>query len=103
LDLIIDINKFLSICKLKNIRKAILFGSRANGKAHSKSDYDLIIIYETDKSFFQRYDDFEELYPIFENYLDLLPYTPKEWEKIKHRKFISRIIAEGKILYEKKS
>jgi len=60
-----------------------------------------MIIMDTDKRFFDRYDDFLELYQIVgRRGLDLLIYTPEELEPISHRRFIQAILREGKTLYE---
>jgi hypothetical protein len=31
--------------------------------------------------------------------LDLLVYTPKEWEEMRHRSFVRRALAEGRVLH----
>jgi len=85
-------------CKVK---KAFLFGSYAIGKETRKSDLDLMIIMDTNKRFFERYDQFDEIYSTFKGYaVDILIYTPEELEKISHRHFIKDILYKGKIIYE---
>ena len=85
----------------KKVKKAILFGSMARGTESKRSDLDLLIIVDTDKRFFDRYDDFIDIYDKLPGWLvDLLIYTPKEFEAISHRKFIQTIIKEGKTIYE---
>ncbi|MCB1189620.1 MAG: nucleotidyltransferase domain-containing protein [Leptospiraceae bacterium] len=91
--------KLEEYCKTHNVIRAILFGSQARGTANKKSDFDIIIIYNTEKGFFERYNDFKEVYPFFDNNLDLLLYTPTEWEVVKNRKFFIRAIKEGNIVY----
>lgn len=83
----------------KNVERVILFGSFARGTATKKSDIDLIIIMDTPKKFFNRYDDFDELYNIAGNSLDMLIYTAAEWERIKDRHFFKKILTEGKTIY----
>ena len=85
-------------CKVK---KAFLFGSYSTGKETRKSDLDLMIIMDTNKRFFERYDQFDEIYSTFKGYaVDMLIYTPEELEKISHRHFIRDILCKGKIIYE---
>lgn len=97
-----EIKKRLSGVFRKNrVKKVILFGSSARGTESGKSDLDMMIVLDTDKRFFDRYDDFLELYRLVGDIgLDLLIYTPQELEAISHRKFIQAILKEGKTLYE---
>ena len=82
-------------------KKAYLFGSFSKGTQTRKSDVDLMIITETDKRFFNRYDDYEKIQQILaDQSVDMLIYTPDEISKISHRVFIKRILEEGVILYE---
>jgi uncharacterized protein len=85
----------------KKAIKAVLFGSLADGKDSRRSDVDLMIVKETDKRFFDRFDEFSEINDLLRNRaVDLLIYTPQELESISHRPFIKKILNEGKILYE---
>jgi len=87
--------------KKNNVEKAIVFGSGARGTQTRKSDLDLLIVLATDKRFFDRYGDFEEIPNLIKGRsVDMLIYSPEELETISHRKFIKTILAEGKIIYE---
>jgi len=87
--------------KKNNVEKAIVFGSGARGTRTRKSDLDLLIVLRTDKRFFDRYGDFEEIPNLIKgSSVDMLIYSPEELENISHRKFIKTILAEGKIIYE---
>lgn len=91
----------LPIFQKSKVKKAFLFGSYATGKETKRSDLDLMIIMNTSKRFFERYDQFNEIHNTFKGYaIDLLIYTPEELEKISHRKFIKDILYKGKIIYE---
>ncbi len=83
--------------KDESIRLILLFGSMARGDIGSESDIDLIIVKETDKKFLDRLDEFYEDADIA---MDLLVYTPDEFERMKKRSFIKRASEEGVILYE---
>ncbi len=89
------------IFQQNNVIKAVLFGSTSRGSSTRKSDLDIMIIKETGKRFFDRYDEFDEIYQIIKNRaIDILIYTPEELENISHRPFIKKILKEGKPLYE---
>ena len=92
--------KLKALKENKAIRKVILFGSHARGDVSRKSDMDLVVIMDTDKRFFDRYDLCDELYDIFDTGLDILPYTEEELSRISHRPFIKTIINEGIVVYE---
>lgn len=84
-----------------NVEKAILFGSSARGTQTRKSDLDLVIVLKTDKRFFDRYDDFEEIHNVVKGFsVDMLIYSPEELMRISHRKFIKTILSKGKVIYE---
>ena len=89
--------------KRHNIQKAILFGSMARGEESRRSDVDLILLQETNKRFWDRYDglllDFGNA--IAHRAVDILIYTPKELEQISHRAFIQQALQEGIVLYER--
>ena len=83
--------------KKMSIKKVILFGSRAKGKTHEWSDFDLIIVsdkFKKKKSFKRAailYDYWNEDYPV-----DFLCYTSEEFNKLKKMVSIVRnAIKEG--------
>jgi len=86
----------------KGVTKAVLFGSLGRDSETRKSDLDLMILTETEKRFFDRYEDFEEIFDtVKDRTVDLLIYTPDELEAIRHRAFIKRILDEGQTIYER--
>ena len=79
------------------IEKMILFGSRAYGKPHRWSDFDLIIVskkfrnLDTLKRSLGFYDYWKLNYPV-----DFLCYTPEEFNKLKKQVTIVReAVKEG--------
>jgi len=61
-----------------------------------------MVIDQTDKAFFRRFEEFSALYDAFENeVIDLLIYTPKEIEEMSHRRFIRTILSDGVVVYER--
>lgn len=82
--------------------KALLFGSMARGSGSRRSDIDLLIVKETDQRFFARFDEYSEILDrVGDRGVDMLIYTPEEFRRISHRPFFKRILAEGKVLYER--
>lgn len=91
----------LPVFKKNKTKKAYLFGSYSKGTQTRKSDVDLMIVTETDKRFFDRHGDYEEIQRLLaDRAVDMLIYTPDELEKISHRHFIKRILEKGTIIYE---
>ena len=83
------------------VKRALLFGSSARGTRSRKSDLDILIIMDSEKRFFHRFDPFNEIYDRLPGWaIDLLIYTPEELEQISHRPFIQRLLREGKTIYE---
>ncbi len=64
-----------------DVQKLILFGSRATGSAHPDSDYDVLVITESDMPFIRRQG--EALLDLRgrDFSVDLLVYTPAEAEE----------------------
>ena len=89
------------IFKKTHVKKAILFGSTSRDSETRNSDLDLMIIMDTNKRFFKRYDEFEGIYDIIPGRaVDLFIYTPDELLRIEHRHFIKNILEKGYMLYE---
>ncbi|MDP3184686.1 MAG: nucleotidyltransferase domain-containing protein [Anaerolineales bacterium] len=96
-------NRLVPVLKRYNIQKAILFGSLARGEATRRSDVDLILIQETKKRFWDRYDGLLLALgqAVEHRAIDVLIYTPQELEQIKERTFIRQALNEGITLYER--
>ena len=93
------------LARAANAEQVILFGSYARGDAREGSDVDLMIIAESDLPRFKRS---RELYSLFRPYpfaMDLLVCTPEEIERGKQSlvSFVSTVLQEGKVLYERQS
>ena len=92
----------LPVFKANKTKRVYLFGSFSRGAQTRKSDLDLMIITDSEKRFFHRYDDYERIQQLItDQSVDMLIYTPDEISKISHRVFIKRILEEGIILYER--
>lgn len=83
--------------------KIILFGSAARGDVDEHSDIDIVVVKETDKSFVKRLRDVALLCRLDEP-IDILVYTPAEIEKMNNSSFfIKNILADGKVIYERRN
>ena len=73
-----------------------MFGSVARGEADEWSDLDLVVIADTDRTFFERFRDFDGLYEVWPR-LDLLVYTSAEFERMvdEENPFLLRVLEEG--------
>ncbi|MGI8856378.1 MAG: nucleotidyltransferase domain-containing protein [Thermomicrobiales bacterium] len=83
--------------------RVILFGSRARGEARTNSDYDLLVIAESDEP---RYRRAAPLYAALADVpveADVLVYTPAEvaeWSAVPQA-FVTTAIREGQVVYER--
>jgi len=94
-------NILLPLFEEKGVIKAVVFGSFARKTESRKSDLDLMIIVETNRRFFERYESFNEIFRLIRGpAIDMLIYTPDEFANISHRSFIQRILKEGSTIYE---
>ncbi len=83
----------------KGVERVILFGSFARNTQTRKSDVDLIVIKQTDKRFFDRYDDFNDIESYVCMPVDCLIYTPAEWEIISNRIFFKNVLKDATEIY----
>ena len=86
-----------------NAGTPILFGSIARGEETRRSDVDLILIQETQKRFWDRYDDLLLALgqAAGQRAVEALIYTSQEFESMQDRAFIRRAIREGVVLFER--
>jgi len=86
---------------MQEVEKVVLFGSYASGRSDLFTDLDLLVVMRSSKDFVTRT---AELYQTLDARvdLDLLVYTPEEFEKCKDRGFLKHTLSAGKVLYEKR-
>ena len=83
-------------------KQIILFGSRARGDARPDSDYDLLVIQESDQPRYQRAVPLYSALADLPAEVEVLVYTPhevREWSAVPQA-FVTTAIREGKLLYE---
>ena len=97
--------EFLKVVDAKiGVEKVLLFGSTAKHKRKNESDIDLIVVSKSFKglSSLERGNILLEDWPFVEE-LDLLMYTPEEFEKVSKRPLVKEMIAEALNLKLKKT
>jgi predicted nucleotidyltransferase len=84
--------------------KIILFGSRARGDARPDSDFDVLVIKDSDEPGYRRDASLYLALAGMNAPVDLMVYTPeevREWSAVPQA-FVTTAIREGKVLYERK-
>lgn len=86
-------------------QRIYLFGSWARGEQDDLSDLDVVIIKETSLPFLERLLEAARLLPAGIGGVDLLVYTPAEFEAMRQNgnAFAEMIAEEGKIIYERQT
>ncbi len=81
---------------------ALLFGSYARGTATYRSDVDLIFVEDTADRFLDRLSRYMD--PLLDRLhaaVEVLVYTPDEYDEMKQSAFVGRATREGLVLYER--
>lgn len=98
-----ELDRFVTIVvEQMQPERIVLFGSFAQGRVHEWSDLDIAVVAPTELPFYERLDRvFRNVQPRVG--LDLLVYTPEEWDELRAtRPFIQEeIVAKGRVLYER--
>jgi predicted nucleotidyltransferase len=92
------------ICRssqIQEIEKIILFGSYAAGRRDLFTDLDLIVIMATEQDLIHRTTDLYQKLQVGVD-MDLLVYTPEEFEKNRESGFLRHALETGRVVYEKK-
>jgi len=78
------------------VQRVLVFGSYARGDYDAYSDLDVIIVYETERPFLERFRDFEALFDL-PMAVELLAYTPAEFAAMVEAEnpFIHHVLGEA--------
>jgi predicted nucleotidyltransferase len=94
-----ELERIVQVLRQVGAQRIILFGSAARKDVAVWSDLDLIVVLHSDLPFIKRLGVlYERIEPRVG--LDLLAYTPQEFDAIRERPFIQQALQEGRILYE---
>lgn len=84
--------------------KIVLFGSRARGDARPDSDFDVLVIKESEEPGYRRDAALYLALAGLNAPVDILTYTPKEvgdWSAVPQA-FVTTALREGEVVYERK-
>ena len=88
--------------KIPEVRQAILFGSYARGSRDLFTDLDIIVIMDSELDFIQRTANLYQALNVGVD-LDLLVYTPDEFDIMRTRGFVRHALESGEVIYAKPS
>ena len=88
------------LAEIPEVRKAILFGSSAQGRRDLFTDLDLLVVMHSDLDFIQRSAELRRRLEAGVD-MDLLVYTPDEYERMAQHGFLAHALVGGKVIYEK--
>lgn len=96
----LELSRVVAALPHLGVHRALVFGSLAEGSVGVSSDLDLILIVPTAESFPERCARFyRTLAPTVG--MDLLVYTPEEFEVLRLRPFFRRALARAQVVYAK--
>jgi predicted nucleotidyltransferase len=88
------------LTKMPEVEKVILFGSYAAGRRDLFTDLDILVVMDTQENFVDRTAGLCRQISIDVD-MDLLVYTPQEFERMQHSGFIKQALATGQVMYER--
>ncbi len=98
-----ELDRFVQVVvEYMHPERIILFGSFANGPIHEWSDLDLVVVAETDLPFYERLKQVILLVRAQVG-IDVVVYTPHEWEEMQRDRLFVRveIAGKGRVIYER--
>lgn len=97
------LGEIVAVLKPYDPQRIILFGSRARGEADEQSDYDIVLIKRTERPFVERLRDMVPYLVQLRRPVDILVYTPEEFEQMSETGLGWIVRQEGVTLYERPS
>jgi predicted nucleotidyltransferase len=87
-----------TLSRVEGIRRVSAFGSFARGRRDLLTDLDLLVVWDTDQGPLDRVATLRQLLEVGVD-LDLVCYTPAEFEALSESPFLRHVRAEEKLLY----
>ncbi|MGH7264039.1 MAG: nucleotidyltransferase domain-containing protein [Candidatus Rokuibacteriota bacterium] len=87
--------------RVPGVERISAFGSYARGRRDLATDLDILVVWETDQPFLDRLRTLYALVQVPVD-LDLLCYTPAEFERLREERFLKQALADEVILHETK-
>ena len=88
--------------EMPEVEQVILFGSYAAGRRDLYTDLDLVVVMNSEQDFVTRTARlYQQVHSDVD--MDLLVYTPEEFERMGDTGFIRQVMETGRVIYEKKS
>jgi predicted nucleotidyltransferase len=88
------------LARMPEVERVILFGSYAAGQRDLFTDLDLLVVMSSEQDFVHRTAELYRQMAAGVD-LDLLVYTPEEFERLRQSGFVRQAVETGKVLYEK--
>lgn len=85
---------------LPAVQRILLFGSYSQGRRDLFTDIDLLVVMDSEQDFVTRNAAIRRLIHADVD-VDMLVYTPQEFEQQKQRGFVRYAVETGKVLYER--
>jgi predicted nucleotidyltransferase len=89
------------LANMPEVEQVILFGSYAAGRRDLFTDLDLLVVMSSEQDFVRRTAELYQQVAAGVD-LDLLVYTPEEFERLRRRGFVRQALETGRVLHEKK-
>jgi len=94
-----ELPRWVELLRQRGATLVLLFGSHARGQAGLLGDVDLIVVMPSPQGILERTAELYRLLAARVD-LDLIAYTPEEFERMRNHAFIQRALREGRVLYE---
>lgn len=88
-----------TLSSLDEVERISVFGSYARGRADLFTDLDVLVVMNSNEPFLERQGRLYRLLAVSVD-LDLLCYTPQEFEALKTRPFLRQVLREEVVIYE---
>jgi predicted nucleotidyltransferase len=88
------------LANMPEVEQVILFGSYAAGRRDLFTDLDLLVVMSSEQDFVHRTAELYRQVAAGVD-MDLLVYTPEEFERLRQSGFVRRAMETGKVLYER--